>query len=570
VKPEPSKQKLRGGYYTPQPIADFLAHWAIRSPNDTVLEPSCGDGSLLWAAAKTLIKHGAVPGALGDALYGVEIDPKEAAKASLHLGKIGVPKDCVHIGDFFTECQSKLFDERFLNITIREKRQFDVVIGNPPFIRYQNFPEEYRRIAFQLMQTIGLRPNRLTNAWLPFLVISSLLLKKKGRLAMVIPAELFQVNYAAETREFLSDFFSQLTIITFKQLVFEGIQQEVVLLLGEHTTAEDENIRMIELGSIDDLKSFNISQNSNSERKPLNHSTEKWTQYYLSGDEINLLRTLRQHPGIKISGEVIDVDVGIVTGNNDFFVLTEEQVKRHDLEPYLDRIVVRSNHLQGAIFSGDDWFQNLKSQNPALILTLPDRPIDKLSQSLQEYIKTGESKGFHRGYKCRIRKYWYIVPSLWAPDAFMLRQVHSYPKLILNTAETTCTDTIHRVRFLNGSKKEAITAAFLNSLTFAFAEITGRSYGGGVLTFEPGEAERLPLPLEGAEKLDLKYIDKKIRSNDIETVLELTDKILLSEALGLSIQQINTIKGIWKKLRDRRINRKGKRKNSPLQPDIHA
>jgi adenine-specific DNA-methyltransferase len=70
VKREPSKQKLRGGYYTPQPIADFLAHWAIRSPNDTVLEPSCGDGSMLSAAAKTLIKHGTVPGALGDALYG--------------------------------------------------------------------------------------------------------------------------------------------------------------------------------------------------------------------------------------------------------------------------------------------------------------------------------------------------------------------------------------------------------------------------------------------------------------------------------------------------------------------
>ena len=91
-----------------------------------------------------------------------------------------------------------------------------------------------------------------------------------------------------------------------------------------------------------------------------------------------------------------------------------------------------------------------------------------------------------------------------------------------------------------------------------------------MLTFEPGEAERLPLPLEGAENLDLKYIDKKIRSNDIETVLELTDKILLSEALGLSNQQINTIRGIWKKLRDRRINRKGKRKNFTQQPDIHA
>ena len=38
---QPSYQKLRGGYYTPKLIADFLASWAIRSPADEVLEPSC-------------------------------------------------------------------------------------------------------------------------------------------------------------------------------------------------------------------------------------------------------------------------------------------------------------------------------------------------------------------------------------------------------------------------------------------------------------------------------------------------------------------------------------------------
>ena len=50
---------------------------------------------------------------------------------------------------------------------------------------------------------------------------------------MVIPAELFQVNYAGETREFLARYFDRLTLITFQKLVFEEIQQEVILLLGE-------------------------------------------------------------------------------------------------------------------------------------------------------------------------------------------------------------------------------------------------------------------------------------------------------------------------------------------------
>ena len=100
----------------------------------------------------------------------------------------------------------------------------------------------------------------------------------------------------------------------------------------------------------------------------------------------------------------------------------------------------------------------------------------------------------------KIRNRWYVVPSVWVPNAFMLRQVHHYPKIILNDADATCTDTIHRVRLRNGTSAKTVAAAFLNSLTFAFSEVIGRSYGGGVLELEPNEAEMLPLPLLGADR----------------------------------------------------------------------
>jgi adenine-specific DNA-methyltransferase len=154
---------------------------------------------------------------------------------------------------------------------------------------------------------------------------------------------------------------------------------------------------------------------------------------------------------------------------------------------------------------------------------------------------------------------WYIVPSVWTPDAFMLRQVHGYPKLILNDAQATCTDTIHRVRFINGVSPKVAVCAFLNSLTFAFSEVTGRSYGGGVLTFEPSEAESLPMPLRGAENLDIDLIDKHLRNNDIDAVLDITDRVLLIDGMGLSEAQVQILRNIWCKLRDRRINRKHSR-----------
>ncbi len=480
-------------------------------------------------------------------VQGIELDPQEAQKASDRIHTLaGLTRAQVDIGDFFTYCQSYLFEDRL----------FDAIIGNPPFIRYQNFPEHHRTMAFNLMQLAGLHPNRLTNSWVPFLVAATLLLKKTGRLAMVIPAELLQVNYAAELRYFLSNYYSYLTLITFKKLVFSGIQQEVVLLLGEKNGTDHTGIRTIELDGIEDLASFEHAALIGERLKEMDHSTEKWTMYFLEEEELQLIRALKSHPQLTIASDVIDVDVGIVTGLNEFFVLNEQDVEKHDLQPYTQRIVGRSAHLPGILFSESDWLANVERQSPAFLFSPPDEPIYRLPVQLKKYVTNGEEKGLNKGYKCRIRNRWYIVPSVWIPNAFMLRQVHHYPKIILNDASATCTDTIHRVRLRNGTPAKTITAAFLNSLTFAFSEIIGRSYGGGVLELEPNEAEKLPLPLMGADCLDLIELDGLLREGNISTALDITDEVLLRRAMGLSFEETRMLRNIWQKLRDRRVNRK--------------
>ena|SRR5579884_2375940 len=547
MKPVATYQKLRGGYYTPKPIADFLAHWAIQSSTTRVLEPSCGDGSLLESAITRLLDCGAVKEALPELIQGIEFDPIEAQKATDRIAAItGTYPGHIVSGDFFSCCQNYLTKERY----------FDAIIGNPPFIRYQNFPENHRAIAFYLMQLAGLHPNRLTNAWVPFLVASTLLLNKTGRLAMVIPAELLQVNYAAELRYFLSQRYSYITLITFKKLVFDSIQQEVVLLLGERNGSEHTGIRTIELDGIDDLIAYEYTAFSQNHLKEMDHSTEKWTMYFLEDEELQLLRSLKSHPKLTPAGYVIDVDVGIVTGLNEFFVLTQEMAEKYGLQSYTQRLVGRSAQLPGLFFSESDWLTNVEKQSPAFLLNPPDQPFQSLPEELKHYVSLGEEKGLHKGYKCRIRNRWYVVPSVWIPQAFMLRQVHNYPKIILNQAAATCTDTIHRVRLRNGVPAQTAAAAFLNSLTFAFSEVTGRSYGGGVLELEPNEAERLPLPLIGADSLNLNELDRLLREGNIQTVLDITDKVLLQEGLGLSQEETRMLRAIWQKLRDRRINRK--------------
>jgi adenine-specific DNA-methyltransferase len=386
-------------------------------------------------------------------------------------------------------------------------------------------------------------------------------LKDDGRMAMVIPAELFQVKYAAETRVFLSNFFERITIITFKKLVFANIQQEVVLLLCEKKVRHGKGVRVIECENLEELKSINFKAINGSNVKPIDHTTEKWTKYFLNEDEINLLRRLKKDKRVITCGDIMEVDVGLVTGRNEFFMMREEQVKEWQLEKHTIPVTSRSSQLKGITFSKKDFADNSRAQNAIHLFIPPNEDFEKLPKVCQKYIEYGEQQGFNTGYKTRIRKRWYITPSLWVPDAFALRQVGGYPKLILNETGASSTDTIHRVRFKEGVNRETAAISFLNSLSLAFSEITGRSYGGGVMTFEPTEIEEIHIPVLADLEIDFDKVDTLIRNWKIEEVLDMMDEALLIKHHGFAKAEVDVLRGIWRKLSQRRLNRSKSKSN---------
>lgn len=542
MKPIEGYNKLRGGYYTPDKISEFITDWAVRSSTDTVLEPSCGDGSFLNAITHRLSALGTTEKEIRQNVIGIELDNVEAEK-STQYGTTVICKD------FFT----------YFKETVDEQIQFDVIVGNPPFIRYQNFNEEYREVAFSLMNKYGFKPNRLTNIWLPFLMLSCNALKCNGRLGMVIPAELFQVDYAAEARQFLSSFFDRLTIVTFKRLVFDDIQQEVVLLLGERG-CDKHGIRVVELDDLTDLIAQGQTCLEKAEFKELDHSRDKWVKYYLSNEELDLLRRLNCDPRISNTTDLFEVNVGLVSGENDFFILNQQMVTDHNLHDTVVPIISRSEQLKGIQLTSED-FDNLVDAEKKVFLFAPgNAEPDTLTKNQKAYIRHGEEKGYSKNYKCRIRPKWYHVPPSWTADAFLIRQANLYPRMILNRKRALVTDTLHKVRFCNGIDGEQVAAAFLNTYTLALSETLGRSYGGGVLTFEPGEMRKVRIPMKMAERLDLQRIDCWQRNGEIEEILQYTDHILLQDGLGMSEHEISMLHSIWDKMRDRRMTRKNQKR----------
>jgi adenine-specific DNA-methyltransferase len=544
--------KLRGGYYTPSPIAEFICSWAIQNEEDLVLEPSCGDGNFIQAAIERFNELGVNGNEIYGRLRGVELIPEEAIKAANRAANFGLNNDTIVNDDFFSFISSQ------------EDATYNSIIGNPPFIRYQNFPAEHRDIAIQMMEDIGLKPNKLTNIWVPFLVICSSLLNDTGRLGMVIPAELFQVKYAEQTRVFLSNFFERITIVTFKKLVFDGIQQEVVLLLCEKSVPNAQGIRVLQLNDLEELNDIDFDAVAETEVVEIQHDTEKWTKYFLNPREIDLLREIKDSNRIPLANDILDADVGIVTGRNEFFMLKQSQVTEWNLQGVTTKVVSKSNQLSGIIFNDTDFDENAQKDLPNRLFLPENTEFKNLDKQSKKYIKYGEEKEFHKGYKCRIRKNWYITPSLWIPQGFALRQVNRYPKLVLNHVEASSTDTIHRVRFLSDEfSPESIVVCFLNSLTFAFSEVTGRSYGGGVMTFEPTEIEELLIPVVEEHGIDVHLIDELIREDKIEEVLDIVDRAVLIDHYGFSLEETIEFRNIWKKMSDRRINRGKSAKSKP-------
>ena len=403
------------------------------------------------------------------------------------------------------------------------------------------------------MRTEGLRPSRLTNAWLPFVVASTLALKQGGRLALVLPAELLQVNYAAALRGYLARRFSHLTLVTFRELAFEGIQQETILLLGERADSAGGTISIAEFDSADNIDMGSLV-GKRRRTVHLDHASEKWTQFYLSPAELSLMRDVESSGVFPALGDLASVDVGIVTGRNEFFVLAPSEAV--GLEEWCSPIVGRTAQIPGVVLRHQEWDHLQAAGGRCLLVDFGSTDRGHLDARALEYVEYGERRGFHRGYKCRIRApRWWAVPSTWQPDAFLLRQIHDAPRVVDNQTRATCTDTIHRVRMLNGTSSSWLAASFLNSVTAAFSEVRGRSYGGGVLELEPREAEALPIPPVATRTLSVDDMDTLVRRHGTEAGMDAADRAI-ADASGLGGQELGMFRAIWRKLYERRRARR--------------
>lgn len=526
-----TKKKLRGGFYTPSSIAAFILRWAFNGNESMdILEPSCGDGVFLEEVRKGGYSYNCV--------HAIELDKTEVQKAQL----INLDNCTIENGEF----------HNFANQT--EKR-FDLIVGNPPYIRYQFFDKVQQLEADKIFKRAHLKYSKLTNAWVSFVIGSCLLLKETGRIGFVLPAEILQVSFARTLRQYLARFFNKISIISFQTLVFPEIQQEVILLLCEKDKTDAHHIEHIEVWDAYSLQSLDINK-LRLPQKNINFHSNKWTFYFLDQYEVDFIEEIKKSSIFKSIGKYAKVEVGITTGSNPFFTVPLSTVLDYNLESFARPMVGRSIQVLGTILTYEDWENNSDKNLRAHFLIFPSREALKEYPGALRYLESGEAMGIHTGYKCRIRDEWQIVPSIRVSDALFVRRNNLFPKFLVNKAEVYTTDTMHRVSINPGVNKSAFIASYYNSLSLAFSEISGRSHGGGVLELMPNEVENIVIPYDVRNEELLEEIDKEFRKNsDMKAILKRTDQEILKNNFGLTKKEIDLAQGIWEKLMNRRLQR---------------
>ena len=476
MKARVSDGKLRGGFYTPPGLVDVVLRRALSLagglPNRLrILEPTAGNGAFLKGLAGDAFRRRVAE------VTAIEIDGGEAAQ-------------CVHVAG---ELNTRVINDDFLGWRVNSREEFDMAVGNPPFVRSHFMSETSKSHALHIGAQLGLPNKRVSNLWTPVFLGAVSRLRVGGVFSFIVPFEMFFGISAVSARQWLALNTEQLRCDVLPSGSFIAALQEVVVVSGRRRAMSDRPAHLTIEDHGDEHWQHRIDI-----RQP------NWTRYLRTPSELEALTEARALRNTRPLGLVAKFDTSTVTGANTFFAVGDPTIAEHGLGKWVIPYLPRGRNAKGLIYKRED-HQALK-QTGAVCSLLdfgPGRPNPFNHPGARSYILSGEAAGFDKRYKTRTRHPWFRIPHLSVGQLMFSKLSHQHPRVIVNEAEVVTTDSMYRGRVLDTQiNAEDFTASFHNSLTFLTAEIEGRSLGGGVFEIMPSEFSRITVPFLPGCKTD--------------------------------------------------------------------
>ena len=226
------RRKQLGAFYTPMVLADVLVELSLkpwlkeRAPRacPAILDPACGSGNLLIAAARELVRAGCSKSAIASAMHGVDIDPIAVSIARTRLA---------HFLRLSPAATRQLSRQVRVGDALFEKNlqgAFDIVLGNPPFLNQLiGATVVDRRRAQKLVERFDGAVRGYADMASAFLLLGAQALKPGGRMAMIEPVSVLSAAHAHLVREGVGKL-AQLECIYFERQRWASASTHVAIL----------------------------------------------------------------------------------------------------------------------------------------------------------------------------------------------------------------------------------------------------------------------------------------------------------------------------------------------------
>ncbi len=526
-------KKLNKGETKQKEALDAYREYLLRLK---ILDPACGSGAFLNQALNYLLEEHAFidesiktlmggsvlglydvkKGILENNLYGVDINAEavEIAKLSLWLRtvesgrKLNKLADKIKVGNSLIDDKSVaddafVWEEEFSEVF--EQGGFDVVIGNPPYIRVQGLKANYKNET-EYYEEIYKSATGKYDIYALFIEKSFTILNKSGKLSFILPHKFLIADFGYGVRGFLAQNKAVEKLLHFgSEMVFQDASAYTCILTLSH---QNDNLyfKTISPSKIDGSIDLNVMQS-----KELNK--EKWN---LVDERIGkILQKLKIQP-LKLEDVFSKISVGVQSLGDDIYLLNGTFKDNYFIgySKELDCKVKLEKEIMKPFLKGED-VKKYASLDAKIYIIYPHavdeegktKPIEEKtfkSEFPLAYTYLEQFKDLLIERKIRYKtnpKYWYALHRSREIEMFENEKIIT-PEISLGTNMTYDKDSFYHgtkcYTFVKNDRYNEDYRFYLtllnSSLMWFFLKNTGYELRGGFFAFKTKFLEPFPLP----------------------------------------------------------------------------
>lgn len=466
INPRTRRYEL-GQFFTPAPIAAFMAEAVNAIDPQTVLDPGVGGAALLRAVGP------------GPMRFGCDIDPAAVELSDGSLAEQGGTHQILE-ADFLNREAWPLPLDRF-----------DAVICNPPYIRHHSLSAAHKALAEHHSERFGISVSSLSGSYVYFFLEAIDRLREGGRLAFITPTEFLDVRYGRAVKHALLQHCSleEIVVLEMDELAFDGVLTTSAITIATKDRNGTRRFKLTEGLLSDELR---LGKSVELVTEALDPSMP-WTA--LLPTRAKRIETLTRGRTARL-GDYTRIRRGIASGDNSFFCLTQAQVDQWGIEPeVLVPLVVGAKDLPdgGQPLTIERW-QRCRDAGARCWLLWCHRSKEELTgMRVLDYINHGEAAGIRERFNCRARKPWYSVERVDPPDFFVTYMSRERARFVRNEAGARCMSSLLNLWAKDGITIDDLSPLLADPENARIIREFGRTYGGGLGKIEPGELRRLPV-----------------------------------------------------------------------------